>query len=657
MHATDHTSFAGGHDYELALLQFLSEKFPSVESAMAELARLSAVCTLPKGTVHVISDVHGEDKKLRHVINNASGTLRPIVENLFADRLDKKEFQEFLTLVFYPAEVTDMLQRSMTDRSEISAYVVKTLRLQLELARTLASGYSLKRAAGVFPEAYRELLMEMMQEPTTGRSPDFLDAIVRELALRDNALQLVHVVGRLVRNLAIYELIINGDCWDRGPRGDKVLDYLSQQPNVRFVWGNHDVTWLGAALGNEALICLCLRVSLRYRRLSQIDDGYSIPLTPLDQLVREIYNEDPAEHFYPKSDGMRPNWLVARMQKAIAIMQFKLEGQMIERHPEWHLDDRRLMHRIDKEAGTITLDGTTYELRDKLFPTLDPDDPYTLSAEEQACMRRIRNSFISSEHLQRHMMFLVEQGSMVLVRDNHLIFHGCTPVDDNGEFLPMTIDGKEVVGREMFHRIERVVLRALHEGRQEDTDFLWYLWNGPRSPLFGKDRIKTFERDFLHDTATHHEQKNPYFKLIHDVSFCEKVLAAFNVDPDKGLIVNGHVPVKIEKGESPLKDSGKAITIDGAFSEAYGDHGYTLVLEPSKTILAEHHHFDSIEAAIRDGVDIVPQVTPIAEFDPPHRMCDTERGREIRNEIKMLERLIEAYRDNEIRPPLNSRAV
>ena len=394
------TEMPRGHDYELALLQTLAARYPTVDAAMAELARLSAVCTLPKGTVHVISDIHGEDKKLRHIINNASGTLRPTIEKLFGDRLSAKDLQDFLTLTFYPAEVTETLQRTMTDRAEVRRYVSRTLHLQLELARTLATGYSLKRAMHVFPEAYRELLMEMMQEPTTGRHADFFDAIVNELAARDQALQLVHVVGRLVRNLAIYELIINGDCWDRGPRGDRVMDYLSQQPKVRFVWGNHDVTWLGAALGNDALICLCLRVSLRYRRLAQLDEGYSIPLTPLDHLVRTAYDGDPAEHFLPKPEGMRPKWLVGRMQKAAAIMQFKLEGQMIERHPEWELDDRRLMHRIDKANGTITLDGRTYSLRDKSLPTLDPNDPYKLSDDEQHCMDRLRNSFARSEHLQ-----------------------------------------------------------------------------------------------------------------------------------------------------------------------------------------------------------------------------------------------------------------
>ncbi|MEM8873216.1 MAG: fructose-bisphosphatase class III [Planctomycetota bacterium] len=644
-------------DYELALLQYLSQQYPDVDSAMAEIARLSAVCTLPKGTVHVISDIHGEDKKLRHVINNASGTLRPLIEKLFADRLSAGDFQEFLTLTFYPAEMTATLDRKLTDKTERRAFVLRTLRLQLELARTLATGYSLKRALQVFPVAYRELLMEMMQEPTTGRDASFLRAIVDELVERGKGLELVHVTGRLVRNLAIYELIINGDCWDRGPRGDRVMDYLAQQPNVKFVWGNHDVTWLGAALGHDALICMCIRVSLRYRRLGQLDEGYSIPLTPLDHLVRTVYDGDPAERFHPKADGMRPKWLVGRMQKAIAIMQFKLEGQMIARHPEWGMDDRRLLDKIDKDAGTITLDGKTYPLRDTHLPTLDHDDPYALTAEEQFCLDRIRNSFESSQHLQDHVRYLVSHGSMYRIRDDHLIFHGCIPCDAEGNFLPMSVDGKEHWGRAMFDAIDRVVLRTVEHRAPADLDFLWYLWNGPRSPLFGKDRITTFERDFIEDKATHHEEKNAYFDLIHDAHFCEKVLKAFDVDPQCGLIVNGHVPVKIEAGESPLKDSGKAITIDGAFSEAYGDHGYTLVLEPERTVLAKHHHFESVEAAIRDGVDIVPQVTPVKQWDPIRRMGDTERGRQFASEIRMLERLIEAYRRNDIRPPTDGRTL
>ena len=634
---------------ELTLLHTLAAKFPNVDWAMAEIARLSAVLTLPKGTIHVISDIHGEDKKLRHVINNASGTLRPLVEQLFAQRMSPKEFQEFLTLTFYPAEVAERMEQQAMDPRELRAFAIRTMRHQFELVRVLSTRYSLRRAMAVFPNEYQELLAEMLHEPTTERDKEFIEAVVDELQKRGRVLHLIHLAGRLVRNLAIYELIIGGDCWDRGPRGDRVVDYLRQQPNVSFIWGNHDMAWLGAALGHEALICHVLRVSLRYRRLGQLDQGYSIPLTPLEFLANEVYANDPAIHFKPKSSGMRPDLLVARMQKAAAIMQAKFEGQMIARNPQWEMNHRRLLHRIDQLAGTLEVDGATYALRDTHLPTIDPKNPYELSPEEKLCMGRVRESFTSSQKLGEHMRYIVSCGSMFLRRDQNLIFHGCIPCDEKGNFLPMQIDGEQFAGRAMYDAIEKVVLRAMERRAESDLDLLWYLWSGPRSPLFGKDRIATFERDFIADKKPHHETKDPYFALIHEGWFCEKVLAEFGVDPKEGLIVNGHVPVKIEAGESPLKRSGKAITIDGAFSEAYGDHGYTLVLEADRTLLARHHHFESVEAAVRDGVDIVPSVTVIRTWPQARRMADTERGKEFRSRIAMLERLIEAYRNNDIR--------
>jgi fructose-1,6-bisphosphatase-3 len=649
MHARSDTRQADEPRYEMTLLRALSRQFPNADSAVAEIARLSAVLTLPKGTVHVISDVHGEDKKLRHVINNASGTLRPIVERMFAQRMDPRTFQEFLTLIFYPAEVVERLEQTLTDPEQVKSYAVRTLRNAFELVRELATRYSLRRAMQAFPDEYRELLSELLHEPTTDRGREFLETIVDELARRGRALHLVHLTARLIRNLAVYELIIAGDCWDRGPRGDRVVDYLRQQPNVSFVWGNHDVAWLGACLGHEALICHVLRVSLRYRRTGQLDEGYSIPWTPLEHLARTVYADDPAAHFYPKASGMRPDIVVARMQKAAAVMQFKLEGQMIERNPQWEMGHRRLLHRIDRARGTVNIDGADCPLRDRLLPTVDPDRPYELTPEERRCLDRTTIAFKASQKLWEHMRYIVDIGSMYLVRDGHLIFHGCVPCDPQGNFLPAPVDGGPFAGRAMFDAIERVVRRALDKRRPGDLDFLWYLWSGPRSPLFGKDRITTFERDFVADKQTHHETKDPYFALIHEGWFCDRVLNEFDIDPAKGLIVNGHVPVKIEAGESPVKRSGKAITIDGAFSEAYGDHGYTLVLEADRTVLARHHHFESVEAAVRDGVDIVPSVETVRTWDRPRRMGDTERGDQLRGDIRMLEGLVAAYQDNELR--------
>ncbi len=465
MNTTTHPTIALGAEYELALLCALSSQFPCVDSAMAEIARLSAVLTLPKGTCHVISDIHGEDKKLRHVINNASGTLRPLIEHMFAARMDAREFQEFITLSFYPAEVIERMEQNPMPFAELRAYAIRTLRNQLELVRVLSARYSLKRAMKVYPDEYKQLLVEILHVPTSTRGPEFMEAIVDKLAERGRVLHLIHLIGRLIRNLAIRELIIGGDCWDRGPRGDKVVDYLRQQPYVSFIWGNHDMAWLGASLGHDALICTVLRISLRYRRIGQLDEGYSIPLTPLEHLARTIYNDDPAKFFRPKAGGMRPLDLVARMQKAIAVIQFKVEGKLLARNAQWNLDHRRLLHRIDQKAGTITIDGDTYPLRDTYLPTVDPADPYALTDDEAICLERLRGSFLASQKLREHMQYIVGHGSMYLVRDDHLIFHGCVPCDAEGNFLPLGIDGKPVAGRAMFDAIERVVHRAGASGR------------------------------------------------------------------------------------------------------------------------------------------------------------------------------------------------
>jgi fructose-1,6-bisphosphatase III len=634
---------------ELATLEPLAREVPDVDAAIAEIARLSGELTLPKGTIHVISDIHGEDKKLRHVINNASGTLRPLVEHLFKDRMLPHEFQEFLTLIFYPAEVVGRLEQTLRDPQEQKAYALRTLRDLFDIVRVLASRRSLEAATRLLPADYRELLAEILHAPSTERDQAFIAAIVDQLVRRGRVLHLIHLIGRVIRNFAIDELIIAGDCWDRGPRGDNVVEYLMQQPNVSFVWGNHDAAWLGACMGHDALVCHVVRISIRYSRVLQLEEGYGIPIEPLESLARSIYRDDPATSFAVKGSWIREDLTMARMQKAAAVMQFKLEGQLIERHPEWDMGHRRLLHRMNLQKGTIEVDGVEYRLKDVYFPTIDPENPYELTAEERLCVRRLRSSFLASQKLWNHMRWMVGQGNMFLRREEHLIFHGCIPVDEQGNFLPMIIDGQPHTGRELFKAIEQVVFRVPETRNRNDLDLLWYLWSGPRSPLFGKDRIATLERDLIADARPHHETKNPYFRLIHETWFCEKILAEFGVETDQGLIVNGHVPVELEKGESPIKRSGKAITIDGAFSESLGDHGFTLVLEPHRTFLALHYHFESVEAAILRGADIIPSITVVREWDHARTVADSQRGRRLRAEIEQLERLIVAYRNHELR--------
>lgn len=630
---------------DLAALRALSKQFRNEASATAEIARLTADLTLPKGSIHVMSDVHGEDAKMRHIINNASGTLRPLVDRVFADR-PASDRQQLLTLLFYPVETLEQRLKGLS-ADDRRAFVLRAVDDLLIVLKTLASRTSIQRVGEVLPAEYAEILREMLHESFSARGAAYVAAIVDPLLAQGGEINFIRLVVRVVRNLAVSEVVVAGDCVDRGPRGDRVIEYLRNLPRVAITWGNHDLAWLGAALGHDALIAHVLRISTRYRRLSQLEEGYGITMQPLERLVRTDYGDDPASCFMPHGTGLRETLTIARMQKAAAVMQFKLEGQMIARHPEWNLERRRLFRTIDLQKGTIQVDGKAYPLKDRHFPTVDPADPEALSEGERLCLDRLRTSFLKSPLLWDHARFMVARGSSWLRRDNHLIFHGCVPVDEGGAFLSLAIDGEPRAGRALFDAIDDVVARALNHREPRDLDFLWYLWSGPLSPMFGKDRITTLERDLIEDPALQRETKNPYFTLIHDRAFCERVLEEFGCDRS-GLIVNGHVPVKIDAGESPVKRGGNAITIDGAFSEAYGDHGYTLVLESGRTFLARHHHFESVAAAVRDGVDIIPTLATIRDFDPPRLVGDTEEGERIRADIALLSRLVAAYRHHRL---------
>ena len=616
-------------------LRALSYRLPDVPSALAEIARLNAVLTLPRGSIHVLSDVHGEFRKLEHVLRNGSGSLRPLVKKLFADRLSDAEQSKLLNLVYYPRETW---QRAPAPLRE------SVLRM-LEILRVQCAGFGLRQIERLVPPAIAGVFEELLFAPVLDRDHAYVDGILAPFVADDGGLELLRTLAHAVRSFSSYEVVCAGDLGDRGPRLDRVIDALRHQPNISITWGNHDAEWMGACLGQEALIATVLRVSLRYGRIAQLEEGYGIPVEPLELLVQEAYADDPAERFESKGEDLRTPLLLARMQKAIAIIQFKLEGQTARRNPHFDLEARCLLHRIDAAAGTVTIDGKTYPLLDKHFPTIDWQDPYRLSAPEARCIERFKRAFMASPTLWRDMSWVADRGSMRLTRDENVIFHGCVPVDAQGEYLAFQVDGEERRGRALFDAIEKCVRRAFRERRAEDVDLLYYLWAGARSPLFGKDRMATFETYFVADKATHKETKNPYFSLIHDQAFCRRIARELGVTADEPLIVNGHVPVKLEEGESPLKKSGLAVTIDGAFSEAYGDHGFTLVIDAAETYLAKHHHFASIEEAIDGGADIVPEIEVLRRPARPIRVGETARGDEVRAEIGGLNELIEAYRN------------
>jgi fructose-1,6-bisphosphatase-3 len=631
-------------------LRALAYRYPDVGAALSEIAHKSAVRELPRGTIHVVSDIHGEFRKLEHILRNGSGSLRPVVERTFAGRLDPAARALLLNLVYYPRETWSMVAPGLGSDEARAAFARDTLMRELELLRILAAGYDLRHVDRTFPAPYRELFSELLSAPLLGRDDAFTAALLAPFVRDDQGAGLLRATAHALRSFSSYELIVAGDLGDRGPRIDRVIDAIRRQSNARIVWGNHDAEWMGACLGQEALVATVLRISLRYGRIAQLEEGYGIPVEPLEQLAHAAYEDDPAERFRSKGEDLRDPLLLARMQKAAAILQFKLEGQTTRRNPEFDLEHRNLLHRIDPAAGTVIIDGKAHPLRDRAFPTIDWKDPYALSDAEASCIAHLKASFLESRALWRDMSFVEERGAMLAVRDENVIFHGCVPVDAKGEPLELEVDGHAASGRALFSALDVVVRRAFRERRQADLDVLYYLWAGPRSPLFGKDRMATFETYFVDDPATHKETKNPYFELIHDRAFCARIGAELG-GTGEVLIVNGHVPVKLEQGESPLKRSGMAVTIDGAFSEAYGDHGFTLVIAADRTYLAKHHHFDSVQVAIERGADIVPEIQDLRVHDRPLRVADSSRGAELVDEIGALEDLVGAYQNHTLEPP------
>jgi fructose-1,6-bisphosphatase-3 len=610
---------------ELLHLRTLAKRYPDVEAALTELANLEAVLTLPMPTVHIVSDVHGEHDKLRQVIANASGSLRPLVEGL----LGVEAAAELLPVLYRPRDAYPPRRAQL---AQIVANCAKVMRV-------LARRYTLKHVERVIPDPFDALFRELLFRDETGRSVAFFEQMLAPFVRHGRDLELVRTMAHAIRDLAVGELVVAGDLGDRGPRIDKVIDSLMQQPNVAITWGNHDGDWMAASLGHPAAIATVVRLSLRYQRLAQLEEGYGISMEPVAELARAAYGEDPVARFAVKGSA---DLRLARMQKAAAILQFKLEGALFRRRADWEMEERALLHRIDPGAGTITLEGTSYPLLDAHFPTIDWNDPYALSADEQRCLDALTASFTGSYPLARHMRFVASRGKMWLRRDQCAIFHGCVPVDEAGEPIALVLDGAPQKGRAMLDAFERVVQRAFLHAAPEDVDWLFYLWTGPRSPCFGKDRMATFETYFLDDKETQHEHKNPYFELLADPAFCGRVLKEFGVDPERGYIVNGHVPVKLDAGEQPLKASGRAITIDGAFAAAYGDKGFSLVLDAERMYLAQHHH-------LAPGADIVPTVADIERHAPPRTVGDTEIGEDIRGEIAALEELVSAFEQNLIR--------
>ena len=630
----------------LAHLKALSSRYPTARAAISEAAALRAQLSLPRGVIQVVSDIHGEDAKLRHVINNGSGSIRQLVDQILGETLKEPERSRFLAILYYPRETINRFSRDIVASGDRTEWAYRTLCLQFQIIRHLRATCRRSHFEELLPREYRELFVEL----GSGQRPEYIKEMLKGLSLHDKDWGAVRAGARLIRNLACDELLVIGDLGDRGPRIDRVIEALMRQPKCRLVWGNHDTIWLGAHLGHEPCLLTTLRFSARYRQAAQLEEGYGILTTPLEKLVREVYGDDPAERFAPKGQGLRDAIMVARMQKAIAIMQFKAEGRMIAQHPEWNLDHRRLLHKIKfdgRTAVSVEIDGKVHPMLDGFLPTIDPAAPYEYSREERICLDRLKESFTRSQKLREHMEWMVRHGGMWTRREEVLLFHACVPVEKDGTPQTLLVDGKEYSGRELMDVLGSMVRRAMRKrwfGLDQDADWLWYLWGCPRSPLFGKDKLTTFESYFIADKEAQKEHKNAYFELMHDPEFIRRIGKLFGCSDDV-LVVNGHVPVKVEKGETPLKKGGNAITIDGAFSEAYGDRGYTLVIKPDRIEIAEHSPFTGIESVITSGSDIVPTVTTVREYPHPRHVRDTDQGVDIKRLISDLDDLVEAFRE------------
>lgn len=642
---------------ELRLLQLLSTRYPTIRAAHAEIINLRAILALPKGTDHYISDIHGAYEQFDHILRHASGAIRRKIAQTFGKSLTESEQVELAMLVYYPEQKLEQSLSELGSDTQRSTWMALTIARLARVARTSAQKYTRSKVrkrldpqlAYILDELLTESHSDSQQRESYYRS--IIDAIIELGDGQHVIITLAYVIHRLV----VDRLNILGDIFDRGAEAEKVMDRLMDYHQVTCQWGNHDVSWMAAAAGCDVLIAVVVRMSLRYANLETLLDGYAIDLRKLARFADAVYAGDPCTAYLPKADSPLEDYTpetIARMHKAIAVIQFKLEEQTIERHPEYNMDDRRLLDHIDLEQGTLSLDGKVYVLNDKNWPTLAASQRSRLSVEEAAIIEDLRNQFRASTRLQKHIRFLYSYGNMFAVQDGNLKFHGCIPVDQQGHFLEFSLDGELLAGPPLLARFEKKAREAYFSTdeklRQDGQDSMWYLWCGERSPLYGRLRMTTFERYAIDDPQTHEEAKGAYYTLRNNEDFCTMLLEAFGADPVQGSIINGHTPVKVRKGEHPLMAHGKLIVIDGGMSAAYqpvtGIAGYTLIGNSHELLLAAHEPFQSTEEMLRTHHDATPQTQRVRTFTKRILINDTDIGAMLHGQIEDIEKLIEAYR-------------
>ncbi|MGF1670502.1 MAG: fructose-1,6-bisphosphatase [Balneolaceae bacterium] len=645
---------------EMRYLKLLSKQYPSIRTASTEIINLSAIMELPKGTEHFISDVHGEYESFLHVLRNGSGSIKRRIEEIFKNTLDSRERQNLATLIYYPEK---KLPYILKETSQPEEWYRKTLFQLIKLCRIFSSKYTRSKVRKALPQDFSYIIEELLheQESLTNRQ-DYYSSIIDSIIVTKRADAFIIALARLIQRLTIARLHVIGDVYDRGPGAHIIMDKLLDYHSVDFQWGNHDIVWMGAAAGSRACIVNVIRVSLRYANMETLENGYAISMLPLISLAVDVYGDDPCEQFRPKEASAEftenEQQLMARMHKAITIIQLKLEGQIIRRRPQYQMEDRLLLDKIDFEKGTVHTGGKSYQLIDTHFPTINPENPYQLSAEEEAVMDKLRISFRNSERLQDHVRFLFSKGSMYKVHNGNLLYHGCIPMTRSGKLRHFRFDDVDHSPKGFMDRLERLARQGYFvkddpEKKQYGMDTMWYLWCGAQSPLFGKNKMATFERYFIEDPETHAEEMNPYYEFRTNQKTAEEILSEFGVNPKTGHIINGHVPVKVKKGEDPVKAGGKLIVIDGGFAKAYQDKtgiaGYTLIFNSYGLLLAAHQPFESTQKAIEEEMDIHSKTKILEQNTNRIKVRDTDSGREIQKRIDDLKKLLQAYRSGLIK--------
>ena len=620
---------------ERKYLELLAEKFPTTQSVFTEVINLEAILNLPKGTEHFVSDVHGEYEAFEHILNNCSGVIRERVGQAFAMELTRDEQADLCTLIYYPELKLRRLREQ--DRLTSEWYAITLTRL-VRLARRLSGSYTRSKVRKAMPVAYAYIIDELLHISPDERETRlaYHQRIIDTIVDTGSADDFVCSLAALIKRLAVDHLHVVGDVFDRGPHADKIMERLMAYHSIDVQWGNHDIVWMGAAAGSCACLAAVIRNNIHYDSLKILESAYGVSLRELALFAEATYRAD---------DGMSP------VEKAISVILFKLEGQTVRRHPNWHMDDRMLLEHVDAERGVAVVDGREYELRTRDFPTLEADDPYALTPEEQRVMDNLMNAVRSSDKLRRHVGFLFEHGSTYLVHNGNVLFHACVPMNEDGSFCAVNHQGQMLSGRAYYDYADRLARRAWHEHDQVSLDWMWYLWCGRFSPLSGRV-VKTFERTYFADRSTWEEPRDPYFSHTEDPAMCARVLEEFGADVERGVIINGHTPVHAAAGESPVKAGGRLVVIDGGFCQAYhsttGIAGYTLIADPEGMRIKAHRPFGSIADVLDLNADIVSDDDRFQRNPRPLFIGDTDTGADIRGQIADLRALLDAYRIGEI---------